>query len=143
LDDVLWATRLQIALMLKVRVVLLLPEDGVLTVKAGIRRKTSSTRRIWRPRNWAWGNDRAPAAARTRCPAAKRFFLPMRTGRGLIGAIGIDSDKTGPLLTPDEAPVCWTAVDSGRAGDRAGAAGRGHGQASSVPSNPNGCARRC
>ena len=35
LDDVLWATAYQIALMLKVRVVLLLPEDGILTVKAG------------------------------------------------------------------------------------------------------------
>lgn len=35
LDDVLWATAYQIALMLRVRVVLLLPEDHVLTVKAG------------------------------------------------------------------------------------------------------------
>jgi two-component system sensor histidine kinase KdpD len=35
LDDVLWATAYQIALMLKVRVVLLMPEDGILTVKAG------------------------------------------------------------------------------------------------------------
>ena len=35
LDDVLWATAYQTALMLKVRVVLLLPEAGVLTVKSG------------------------------------------------------------------------------------------------------------
>ena len=35
LDDVLWATAYQIALMLKVRVVLLLPEDGSIAVKAG------------------------------------------------------------------------------------------------------------
>jgi two-component system sensor histidine kinase KdpD len=35
LDDVLWASAYQIALMLKVRVVLLLPEQGVITVKAG------------------------------------------------------------------------------------------------------------
>ena len=35
LDDVLWVTAYQTALMLKVRVVLLLPEDGVITVKAG------------------------------------------------------------------------------------------------------------
>ena len=35
LDDVLWATAYQIALMLKVRVVLLLPDSGVLTVMAG------------------------------------------------------------------------------------------------------------
>ena len=26
----------------------------------------------------------------------------MRTGRGPIGVIGIDDDKTGPLLTPDQ-----------------------------------------
>src|SRR3978361_2161352 len=35
LDDVLGATASQTALMLKVRVVLLLPEDGIITVKAG------------------------------------------------------------------------------------------------------------
>ena len=35
LDDLLWATAHQIALMLKVRVVLLLPENGDLAVKAG------------------------------------------------------------------------------------------------------------
>ncbi|TIO30140.1 MAG: DUF4118 domain-containing protein, partial [Mesorhizobium sp.] len=35
LDDVLWATAFQIASMLKVRVVLLLPENGTITVKAG------------------------------------------------------------------------------------------------------------
>jgi two-component system, OmpR family, sensor histidine kinase KdpD len=35
LDDVLWATAYQIALMLKVRVVLLLPQNGVLTVMTG------------------------------------------------------------------------------------------------------------
>src|SRR5262250_772091 len=35
LDDVLWATTYQIALMLKVRVVILLPEHGTVVVKAG------------------------------------------------------------------------------------------------------------
>ncbi|MEK1864892.1 MAG: DUF4118 domain-containing protein, partial [Rhizobium leguminosarum] len=35
LDDVLWATAFQLASMLKVRVVLLLPENGTIAVKAG------------------------------------------------------------------------------------------------------------
>ena len=35
LDDLLWATAHQIALMLKVRVVLLLPENGSIAVRAG------------------------------------------------------------------------------------------------------------
>ena len=35
LDDLLWATVYQVALMLKVKVLLLLPEDGRLVVRAG------------------------------------------------------------------------------------------------------------
>jgi two-component system sensor histidine kinase KdpD len=46
-------------------------------------------------------------------PGAKRLFLPMRTGRGLIGAIGIDSDKTGPLFTPDQRRLLDALVDQG------------------------------
>src|SRR5690349_22697039 len=41
LDDVLWATAYQMALMLKVRVVLLLPEDGSIAVKARSEEHTS------------------------------------------------------------------------------------------------------
>jgi len=37
----------------------------------------------------------------------------MRTGRGLIGAIGIDNDKTGPLLTPDQRRLLDALVDQG------------------------------
>jgi two-component system sensor histidine kinase KdpD len=37
----------------------------------------------------------------------------MRTGRGLIGAIGIDDDRTGPLLTPDQRRLLDALVDQG------------------------------
>jgi len=44
-------------------------------------------------------------------PGAKRLFLPMRTGRGAIGIVGIDSDKTGPLLTPDQRRLLDALMD--------------------------------
>ena len=44
-------------------------------------------------------------------PGAKRLFLPMRTGRGAIGVIGIDSDKPGPLLTPDQRRLLDALID--------------------------------
>ena len=44
-------------------------------------------------------------------PGAKRLFLPMRTGRGAVGVIGIDSDKPGPLLTPDERRLLDALID--------------------------------
>jgi two-component system, OmpR family, sensor histidine kinase KdpD len=113
LDDVLWATAYQIALMLKVRVVLLLPEDGVLTVKAGYPPEDQLDQADLAAANWAWANDRPAGRGSDTLPGAKRLFLPMRTGRGLIGAIGIDNDKTGPLLTPDQRRLLDALVDQG------------------------------
>jgi two-component system sensor histidine kinase KdpD len=113
LDDVLWATAYQTALMLKVRVVLLLPEDGVLTVKAGYPPEDQLDKADLAAANWAWGNDRPAGRGSDTLPGAKRLFLPMRTGRGPIGVIGIDDDRTGPLLTPDQRRLLDALVDQG------------------------------
>jgi two-component system sensor histidine kinase KdpD len=37
----------------------------------------------------------------------------MRTGRGAIGVLGIDSDKSGPILTPDERRLLDALIDQG------------------------------
>jgi two-component system sensor histidine kinase KdpD len=113
LDDVLWATAYQIALMLRVRVVLLLPEDGVITVKAGYPPEDELDKADLAAANWAWGNDRSAGRGSDTLPGAKRLFLPMRTGRGPIGVIGIDDDKSGPLLTPDQRRLLDALVDQG------------------------------
>jgi len=102
LDDALWATTYQIALMLKVRVVVLLPEHGTLAVKAGYPPEDMIGEADVAAAKWAWENDRAAGRGSDTLPGAKRLFLPMRTGRGPIGIIGIDGDKPGPLLTPDQ-----------------------------------------
>jgi two-component system sensor histidine kinase KdpD len=102
LDDALWATTYQIALMLRVRVVVLLPEHGTLAVKAGYPPEDTIGDADVAAAKWAWENDRSAGRGSDTLPGAKRLFLPMRTGRGPIGIIGIDSDKPGPLLTPDQ-----------------------------------------
>ena len=113
LDDVLWATAYQTALMLKVRVVLLLPEDGVLTVKTGYPPEDQLDQADLAAANWAWSNDRPAGRGSDTLPGAKRLFLPMRTGRGSIGVIGIDDDRSGPLLTPDQRRLLDALVDQG------------------------------
>jgi two-component system sensor histidine kinase KdpD len=113
LDDVLWATAYQTALMLRVRVVLLLPEDGVITVKAGYPPEDQLDKADLAAANWAWGNDRPAGRGSDTLPGAKRLFLPMRTGRGAIGVIGIDDDRTGPLLTPDQRRLLDALMDQG------------------------------
>ena len=119
--------RLSDRLMLKVRVVLLLPEDGSIAVKAGYPPEDTLDEADLAAAKWAWENDRPAGRGSDTLPGAKRLFLPMRTGRGAVGVVGIDSDKPGPLLTPDAAPAARRADRSGGARDRAGASGRGHG----------------
>jgi two-component system sensor histidine kinase KdpD len=102
LDDVLWATAYQAALMLKVRVVLLLPEHGTIAVKAGYPPEDILDSADLAAAKWAWENDRAAGRGSDTLPGAKRLFLPMHTGRGAVGVMGIDSDKPGPLLTTDQ-----------------------------------------
>lgn len=113
LDDVLWASAYQIALMLKVRVVLLLPEDGLLTVKSGYPPEDQLDQADLAAANWARSNDRPAGRGSDTLPGAKRLFLPMRTGRGPIGVIGIDNDRTGPLLAPDQRRLLDALVDQG------------------------------
>jgi two-component system, OmpR family, sensor histidine kinase KdpD len=113
LDDVLWATAYQTALMLKVRVVLLLPERGTIAVKAGYPPEDILDDADIAAAKWAWQNNRVAGRGSDTLPGAKRLFLPMHTGRGAIGVMGIDSDKPGPLLTPDQRRLLDALADQG------------------------------
>ena len=117
LDDVLWATAYQTALMLKVRVVLLLPDNGSIAVMAGYPPEDNLDEADLAAAKWAWDHNRAAGRGADTLPGAKRLFLPMRTSRGPIGVVGIDSDKPGPLLTPDQRRLLDALDGSGRGRD--------------------------
>jgi two-component system sensor histidine kinase KdpD len=101
LDDLLWATVYQIALMVKVRVVLLLPAGSSIAVRAGYPPEDELDQADLAAAQWAWEHNRAAGRGADTLPGAKRLFLPLRTGRAPIGVLGIDRDEPGPLLTPD------------------------------------------
>jgi two-component system, OmpR family, sensor histidine kinase KdpD len=111
LDDVLWATAYQTALMLKVRVVLLLPENGSIAVKAGYPPEDMLDAADLAAAEWTWQSDRPAGRGSDTLPGAKWLFLPIHTGRGPIGVVGIDSDKPGPLLTPDQRRLLDALMD--------------------------------
>jgi two-component system sensor histidine kinase KdpD len=111
LDDVLWATAYQTALMLNVRVVLLLPENGSIVVKAGYPPEDMLDAADLAAAKWAWESNRAAGRGSETLPGAKRLFLPLHTGRGGVGVVGIDSDKYGPLLTPEQRRLLDALMD--------------------------------
>ncbi|KAB1069342.1 sensor histidine kinase [Methylobacterium planeticum] len=113
LDDVLWATSAQVAVMLKVRVVLLLPEGKAVTVRAGYPPEDMLDEADLAAAQWTFDNDRPAGRGADTLPGAKRLFLPMRTGRGTIGVIGLDAGGVGPILTPEGRRLLDALADQG------------------------------
>ncbi|HUL07887.1 MAG TPA: sensor histidine kinase KdpD [Candidatus Acidoferrum sp.] len=102
LDDLLWATAHQIALMLRVEVVLLTPEDGSIAVRAGFPPEDQLDDADLAAAKWCWDHNQPAGRGADTLPGAKRLFLPLRTGRGIVGVLGINRKAPGPLFTPDE-----------------------------------------
>jgi two-component system sensor histidine kinase KdpD len=104
LDDLLWATAYQITSMLNVRTVLLMPvRDGEgLEVASGYPPEDQLDDADMAAARWTWEHNRPAGRGADTLPGGKRLFLPLRTGSGPVGVIGIDRDSPGPLLTPDE-----------------------------------------
>jgi two-component system, OmpR family, sensor histidine kinase KdpD len=111
LDDVLWATAHQTALMLNVRVVILLPESGAITVKAGYPPEDSLDEADLAAAQWSWQHDAEAGHGSGVRADAKRLFRPMRTGRGVIGVLGVDSDRADLLQSAAERRLLEALVD--------------------------------
>jgi two-component system sensor histidine kinase KdpD len=111
IEDLLWAAAYQMASMLKLDVVLLMPEEDVLTVKAGYPPEDRIDEADLAAAKWAWDKNRAAGRGSDNLPGAKRLFLPLHTARGPVGVVGLASDREGPLLTPDERRLLDALLD--------------------------------
>ncbi len=111
LDDLLWATAYQMAHMLNVRVVILLPEGESVAVRCGYPPEDTLDEADLAAAKWAWDHASPAGRGADTLPGAKRLFLPMRTGRGTVGIVGLDSDKPGALLSPDQRRLLDSLAD--------------------------------
>ena len=112
LDDVLYVVAYQTAAILRMKVVVLLPADGNIDVAACYPpQELAATELV--VAQWAWQQDRPAGRGSDNLPGGDWLFMPMHTGRGLIGIIGINRDKPGPLLTPDERRLLDALIDQG------------------------------
>jgi two-component system sensor histidine kinase KdpD len=101
LDDLLWATVYQIAHMLRLHVVILMPAEQSIEVKAGYPPEDRLDDADLAAARWSWEHNRPAGRGADTLPGAKRLFLPLKTGGNPIGVLGIDRDQPGPLLTTD------------------------------------------
>jgi len=116
LDDLLWATAYQVAHMLRLHVVLLLPvmnEGGGedLSVRAGYPPEDTLEEGDLAAAKWAFEKGQEAGRGADTLPGARRLFLPMRTARGIVAIIGLDSSKEGALLAPDQRRLLDSLAD--------------------------------
>ncbi len=110
LEDLLWATAYQIATMLNVRVVILLPDapgGRTLVLRGAYPPEDEMDEADMAAARWSWEANRPAGRGSDTLPGAPRLFLPFGTAKGLVAIVGIDRapDELGSqraLLTPDE-----------------------------------------
>jgi two-component system sensor histidine kinase KdpD len=101
LDDLLWATAFQVSSMLKVSTVLLLPDQEATSLSLASAYPPDDTldEADMAAARWCWEHNHPTGRGSDTLPGGKWLFLPLRTGSGTVGVIGIERDAQ---LTPDE-----------------------------------------
>ena len=113
LDDILWAASFQIASMLKANVVILLPNPVTKSpeVRAGYPPEDELDVQDLAAAAWSWSHGQAAGRHAETLPGAKRLFLPMRTGEGVVGVAGLLRQDERSLFTPDERRLLDALLD--------------------------------
>ena len=104
LDDILWAVSFQIASMLKCNVVILLPnrKTGQLEIRGAYPPEDELSADDIAAATWSWERGQAAGRNAETLPGARRLFLPMRTGGGKVGVLGLQRPEDKTMFTPDE-----------------------------------------
>lgn len=110
LDDLLWATGQQIAAMLRLDVVILLPDtDGRLKIRATYPPNENIGGIDAAAARLAWSESRVSGRGTEALFTDQHLFLPLRTSHGPIGAVGVS--RTGAPLNPGEERLLAALVD--------------------------------
>src|SRR4029077_8882541 len=104
LDDLLWATAHQVSSMLRLHTVLFLPdnETAALALAAGYPPEDTLDEAEMAAARWCWEHNHAAGRGADTLPGGRWLFLPLRTGSGPVGVIGVNGDTPDALLTPED-----------------------------------------
>jgi two-component system sensor histidine kinase KdpD len=102
LEDLLWASADHIALMLRVEVLLLLSAEGEPILSAAQPPGDGLSEADLAAARWCWSNNRAAGRDGEAHTGARRLFLPMHTGRGVVAVIGLKAERPGAPLGTDQ-----------------------------------------
>jgi len=113
LDTLMAATAAQIANLLRVDAVLLLPNgrNGALLPVASAPAGGALDEADAAAAAWCWDRNRPAGRGTDTLPGCRRLFLPLRTSQGIVGVVGVSRDDPGFRLTPGERQVLDAVTD--------------------------------
>ena len=112
LNDVLWAAVHHVASTLQCQSLVLLPREGErLEIASGYPPEDQMSPTAWGAAHWAWQHDQAAGWGSGTLPASEWLFLPLRTGRGPQGLLGVAFENPKRQLTPEQRHLLEALVD--------------------------------
>ena len=102
LYDLLWIVVTHLARLLNADIVVLMPEDGRLTIKAAFPPDDELSEADVAAARWAWDADRPAGRGTDTLPGGRWLFVPFRTSRSAIATIGVHLNKESRELTAGE-----------------------------------------
>lgn len=113
LDDLLWAVAYQISSMLRSNVVILLPDPKTrrLEIRIGYPPEDEIDAQDYAAATWSWERNSAAGRNAETLPGTRRLFLPMRTGNGPVGVIGLQRVDEKAFFTPEERRLLDALID--------------------------------
>jgi len=110
LENLTWLITYQVAAMLSCDVVILLPGTTGLQIHAGYPPEDTLDAADMAAADWSWTHNHVAGRGSDTLPGGRRLFLPIQTGRGALGVVGILREKP-PLLSPDERRLLDALLD--------------------------------
>ncbi|HLG87802.1 MAG TPA: sensor histidine kinase KdpD [Alphaproteobacteria bacterium] len=110
-DDVLWAVVHHVAATLQCRSLVLLPQDGNLTIAAGYPPEDHLTDPAIAASDWAWRHGKPAGLGSDTLPNSEWLFLPLRTATGPVGLLGVAFDGDGSGLSPEQRRLLDAVAD--------------------------------
>jgi two-component system sensor histidine kinase KdpD len=104
LDTLLNTTAAQVSTMLKVDAMMLMPtgDSGALKLLGSAPPGLTLDDADLAAASWCWEHNQPTGRGTDTLPGAKRLFLPLNTGQGKLGVMGVSRDGANFGLTPAE-----------------------------------------
>ena len=102
LHDVLRAIVTQVAQILGAKVVVLLPEDDQLVVKAGHPADMQLTSAERAAATWAWRHNQTAGRGTDTLPGGEWLYVPLGTAQGTGGVLGLQFQAPEVVISPDQ-----------------------------------------